>query len=152
MLSDACTCTHVLHCTSLPRAGQVGQQNLHLGWYKVKKREKLRKEVFLGFRCWDIFCRTGGQWECFGDWQWKSRAAPEVGQQPKEAAGRKVFWDCVLWVPGEVHPQATFWDNQKRCDLFTVAEKGQIQLIAVAIMNFCMDLHTPSSYGLFFTL
>lgn len=70
----------------------------------------------------------------------ESQAAPEAGQQTKEGAD----WEMsVPWGAWRDAPRGNFADQlKKRWQLSTdsLQIKGHIQLIAVAVMNFYMDL------------
>lgn len=71
----------------------------------------------------------------------RARQPLKRSSSPRKLQAGKCFGTVSPGVPGEAHPQVSLWDSQKRCDLFTDTDKGQIQLIAVAVMNFSMDLH-----------
>lgn len=112
MLSDACKCTCApLHLLAQGWASWPAKSSL--GMTLSKKMRKMEKRGFPGIQILGLFCRMCGHWECFGDWQWKSQAAPEEEQQPKETAGRKVFWDCVPWGAWRGPPTGEFMGVKK---------------------------------------
>ena len=84
----------------------------------------MEKRGFPGIQILGLFCRMCGHWECFGDWQWKSQAAPEEEQQPKETAGRKVFWDCVPWRAWRGPPTGEFMGVKKDVTYLPVLTDG----------------------------